>query len=256
MNRMIVSLAALLVSISAVAEEIGATLEWSKRVELGVTLSGVIETVAVKPGQRVKKGDLLVALDDSYFKARVAKAEAELGEAKQNQEEGVRELERATELYDRTVLSDHDLHMAQIGEARAKALWHKAQAELAEARIRLQQSRIQAPFAGVITGVFAQTGQAVVSGLAAQPLVEMADDSQLIARAEITPEQINNIGDQTDFSVDIAGNRFPAKLLQIGLQPLRGATSGAPLYDLQVSFDRPESLAARVGLPAVISTTQ
>jgi multidrug efflux pump subunit AcrA (membrane-fusion protein) len=37
-----------------------ATLEWARRVELGVPVSGVVQEVTVAPGQRVAAGTVLV----------------------------------------------------------------------------------------------------------------------------------------------------------------------------------------------------
>ena len=240
---------------AAVAETLRASLDWSQRVALGLSVSGVIARVAVQPGQRVEKGQLLVALDDQHLRARIARAEAELEEARQSREEGARELQRATELYDRTVLSDHDLQLAQIDEARARAAWHRAQADLAEARVLLQQSRIPAPFAGLVVAVTAQPGQAVISGLRAETLVELAQDSPLLARAAVGAEQAARLTQDSVVRVEIGGRQLDARLRHIGLEPLKVDEAG-PLYELQVLFDRPAAFSARAGLPALIHVSE
>jgi multidrug efflux system membrane fusion protein len=254
MKRILLVLATLLMHTAAPAEELNATLDWSQRVGLGLTVSGVVADVAVRPGQRVEKGQLLVTLDDSHLRARIVRAEAELEEARQNRDEGARELERATELYDRTVLSDHDLQLAQIGEARAKATWQKARADLAEARIQLRQSRIEAPFSGLVISVSAQSGQAVSNGLRAETLVELARDDRLVARAAIGAELAARLERDADVSVELAGQRLDARVDRVGLEPVETAADGAPLYELRVVFDRPEGVPARAGLPLVIHT--
>ncbi|PLX60816.1 efflux RND transporter periplasmic adaptor subunit [Sedimenticola selenatireducens] len=255
MKRILLVLVMLSFHSAAVAETLRASLDWSQRVTLGLSVSGVIARVAVQPGQRVEKGQLLVALDDQHLRARIARAEAELEEARQSREEGVRELQRATELYDRTVLSDHDLQLAQIGEARARAAWHRAQADLAEARVLLQQSRIPAPFAGLVVAVTAQRGQAVISGLRAEPLVELAQDSPLLARAAVSAEQAARLTQDSVVQVEIGGRQLDARLRHIGLEPLKVDQAG-PLYELQVLFDRPDAFSARAGLPALIHVSE
>ncbi|WP_275100237.1 efflux RND transporter periplasmic adaptor subunit [Sedimenticola hydrogenitrophicus] len=255
MKRILLVLATLLMH-TAAAEELSATLDWSQRVGLGLTVSGVIADVAVRPGQRVEKGQLLVALDDSHLRARIVRAEAELEEARQNRDEGARELERSTELYDRTVLSDHDLQLAQIGEARAKATWHKARADLAEARILLRQSRIEAPFSGLVISVTAQPGQAVINGLRAETLIELARDDRLVARAAIGAELAARLESGAGASVEVSGQRLEARIDRVGLEPVETAGNGAPLYELRVMFGRPEGLPARTGLPLVIHTLE
>ncbi|MCG8426101.1 MAG: HlyD family efflux transporter periplasmic adaptor subunit, partial [Chromatiales bacterium] len=153
---------------------------------------------------------------------------------------------------DRTVLSDHDLQVAQIGEARTKAVWRRAQAELAEARLALQQSRVTAPFTGVILGVDAYPGQALVNGLKVQTLVELADGKRLIAKARVTAEQIGHLNKESSVQVDIAGRQVTAKVEYLALEPSLGVSTDIPLYDLKVIFNRPDDMVVRVGLPVVI----
>lgn len=255
MKRILLMLVVLSIHAVAAAETVQATLDWSQRVGLGLTVSGVIARVAVQPGQRVEKDQLLVALDDRHLRARIARAEAELEEARQSREEGARELQRAQELYDRTVLSDHDLQLAQIGVARAGAAWHRAQAELAEARVLLQQSRIPAPFAGLVVAVSVQPGQAVVSGLRAESLVELAQDNPLLARAAISAEQAARLTNSPAVRVEIGDRQLDARVHQVGLEPLR-VVDGVPRYELQVLFERPEAFTARAGLPVRIHLSE
>lgn len=251
MKRIFFIVIAMLANGLVAAADFDGVLSWGKRVELGLAVSGVIETVAVQPGQRVNKDDLLLALDDRYLKARVAKAEAELTESKLANEEGQRELDRANELYDRTVLSDHDLQMAQIGASRTKAALHKAQAELAEARTLLQQSQIKAPFDGIIVDLSAQPGQAIASGLEVQTLVTLAQDSLMRVTTQVSVDQLNSLSLQQVAKVEVAGQSFDATVNYIGLEP-SDASSESPLYDLEVIFERPESVTLRVGVPAII----
>jgi RND family efflux transporter MFP subunit len=251
MKRILPMLVLLSIQAVAAAETVPATLDWSQRVGLGLSVSGVIASVAVQPGQRVEKDQLLAALDDRHLRARIARAEAELEEARQSREEGTRELQRARELYDRTVLSDHELQLAQIGEARAQAAWHRAQAELAEARVVLQQSRIQAPFTGLVVAVTAQPGQAVISGLRAEPLVDLAQDNPLLARAAVSAEQAARLTTDSAVRVEMGGRLLAARVGHVGLEPLT-VVDGAPRYELQVLFDRPQALSARAGLPLLI----
>lgn len=256
MKRILLLLVMLSIHGAAAAEELQATLDWSQRVGLGLTVSGVVARVPVSPGQRVEKGQLLVALDDAHLQARIARAEAELEEARQNRDEGARELERALELYDRTVLSDHELRLAEIGEARGKAAWHKARAELAEARVLLRQSRVLAPFAGRVIAVAAQPGQAVINGLRAETLVELARDDRLVARAAIGAELAARLEAGGGASVEVSGQRLEARVEQVGLEPVETAADGAPRYELRVVFERPEGMPARAGLPLVIHTLE
>jgi multidrug efflux system membrane fusion protein len=171
---------------SSLAASLDATLEWAERTELATPLSGVVAEVKAVAGAQVTKGQLLARLDDRGWRADLARAEAALDEAEAHKEEADRELERNQELYDRTVLSDHDLRMAEIEAARANAGWRLAQAELTHARLELERSRISAPFDGRILAVLKRPGEVVVNRLRADPMVVIAARDQLLASAPIS----------------------------------------------------------------------
>ena len=116
----------------APALELEAELGWERRLELSTPVSGPVASVRVAPGERVEAGDLLLELDQRLYQARLDQARAGLEQARQNREEGRRDLERAEELYDRTVLSDHDLTLARISAAEAEAAHEEASAALTE----------------------------------------------------------------------------------------------------------------------------
>jgi len=60
----------------AMATDVEALVQWSRRTELATPVSGVVASVAVNAGERAAKGQLLLALDDAPFRAAVQEAEA------------------------------------------------------------------------------------------------------------------------------------------------------------------------------------
>ena len=89
---------------SVYAQEFTARLQWSQRVELGSPVNGIVEKVTVNVGDKVKKGDALVQLDNAVFKGHVNEYRAQLVSNQEVLKEAERERDRALELYDRTVL--------------------------------------------------------------------------------------------------------------------------------------------------------
>jgi Multidrug resistance efflux pump len=65
------------------AGSLAATAWAADRVSLTTPVSGVVKEVYVQVGQRVRKGDKLLALDDTRLKARVMEAEAGVMRARQ-----------------------------------------------------------------------------------------------------------------------------------------------------------------------------
>jgi len=184
----------LLVMSSAVAEEYTVNLEPGRQLILGTLVSGVVQEVSVLPGQKVRQGELLLVLDQREFQAQLRRAQAMVAQANNLFDEALREENRARELYDRTLLSDHEMQKAQIGRLEAEAGKHDAAAGLVQAKLNLERSRIMAPVDGWIQEVLAWKGQPLQNALGIQPLLVLAATDSLKFSLEL-PEmpEINSV---------------------------------------------------------------
>lgn len=143
----------------------------AEQVELTTRVSGVVEEVLVKPGQRVKKGAVLLRLDKTVLKARLDEATAEQARADADEEDAKRELERAEELFNRTVSSTSELEAATLRHARAKAALSGANARRVIAQKNLSDAELKAPFSGVVSSVPGGPGTVVTADCQPKPLV-------------------------------------------------------------------------------------
>ena len=95
-------------------------------IELNARVSGVVDTIAVKPGQLVQKGDLLIQLDTVPYRARLDRAMAIEKSLQPVVLTAQMELERAEELYDRDSLSQVALKNAENALAKAEGNYQAA----------------------------------------------------------------------------------------------------------------------------------
>ena len=244
MNRSLTLAAATLLTatlaLPAAAFEVDGELQWSKRLTLSTPVTGVVTEAPVAPGQRVAKGTLLVRLDPRPFAARdaraaagVASAEAALGEAR-------REMERAEELYDRTVLSDHELQKARIGLAAAEAAFESARAERTLAAVALERSRLTAPFDAWVLERPAEVGETVVSRLEARPLVVLAEAGRMVARVAVGADRAAKLAPGMAAAVTVNGDRYEGRVRTVALE----APEGSSLYPVEVEFASDQPLRA------------
>ena len=147
------------------------TLWAAERVELTTRVSGVVETVLVKPGQRVKKGAVLLRLDKTVLQAQLDEATAEQALAQADEEDAKRELERAKELFDRTVSSTSELEASTLRHARAKAALSRANARRVIAKKNLSDAELKAPFEGVVNSIPGGPGTVVTADCQPKALV-------------------------------------------------------------------------------------
>lgn len=147
---------------------------WAADVELTTRVSGVVEEVLVKPGQRVKKGSVLLRLERTVLQARLDEAAAELLLAQAGEADAKRELERAQELFNRTVSSSSELEAATLRHARAHAARAVAEARRAIAQKNLKDAELRAPFDGEVKAVPGAPGTVVAADCQPRPLVVIA----------------------------------------------------------------------------------
>jgi len=115
---------------------------------------GLIESVLVKAGDRVKRGQILLRVDTATQSARMQQTEVELDSAE-------REYRRAKALAD--VIPKAELDAAQTR-------WQAAKAAVGSQRVSVARSVVTAPFSGVAVRVDAEAGEVAGPGV---PLVRV-----------------------------------------------------------------------------------
>jgi RND family efflux transporter MFP subunit len=135
-------------------------------------------------GDMVEQGQLLVKLDDARFLAELKSTEAELQSANAGVLQAESNWARAEELMPKGYISalDYDKTKAAVETARAGVA--RAEAELVSAQLRVERTRIVAPFAGRIS----KPGHALgdqVGPLSLTPLFELAQLDPIYVTASV-----------------------------------------------------------------------
>lgn len=220
----------------ALAVDFDATLDWSQRVALSVPVSGIVTQVAVQPGQTVRKNELLLNLNPGRFEAGVMEARADIDRLTREEDEARKELERAQELYARTVSSTTELDAAKLRHARAVSLLAAAQARVEKARAQLDESVIRAPFDAVVLDRQVEPGMAT-GQCQPMPLLTVARADEILARAEVSAQLVSNIPLGQAATVLADGRSHPGFV-----RAIRAASAGR--YLLEVTIARPSNLLA------------
>lgn len=140
----------LVISVSAAAEAAAA-----KRAALRAQVQGRVTRIHVGENHRVGGGRLLIEIDPTEYELAVAKAEAALARAQAE----YRELTLFDdEIQDSVVRAERDR------VARAKSGLDEGRVSLQEAQLRLQRTRVSAPFAGRVANIEIVEGQWVGEG--------------------------------------------------------------------------------------------
>ena len=143
----------------------------AEKIELTTRVSGVVDQILVKVGQRVSKGTVLLRLEKTILQARLDEATAEHARAQADEGDAKREAGRAQELFNRTVSSTTELDAALLRHTRAQATLSAANARKVIAHKNLNDSELKAPFDGVVSAVPGAPGTVVAADCQPKTLI-------------------------------------------------------------------------------------
>jgi len=212
----------------------GAYLAVEELIPISAPAGGLVRKVAVKAGDQVVAGQLVVALDDAELKA-----ELELARARQRDAQRTLDRVRALRQGQASTQAEEDRALGQVEIASAEA-------ELAARK--LDRARVLAPIAGTILEVGVKPGEVVQPG--GKPLLELADLSTLMAEAAVNELDVAQLspGQAAELLVDaVPGKAFRGRVREIARQADR--SRGTVLVKVSVMAPDPSlrpGMSARV----------
>ena len=192
---------------------------------LAFEIPGKINVVKVDIGDAVKKGQILAELDNR-------EATAQLKQAKAKYDLALQILNRYKDLRSEGHISIQDLDNANSEELIAKSQYEFY-------KVKLEQTKLIAPFDGVIQNRYLDTGSVINGGI---PIVEILGSKNVEAHISIPLKFIDklNIGNSYDFKI---GNKRPKGVLA-RLAPMTpgGSDNRLAIFNFDTFFD-PGSIA-------------
>jgi len=136
-------------------------------VEIRARVSGYLESVNFDDGQLVKKGDLLFVIEPRPFEIALDSAKANLDQAKAQLDLAKVQLERTAELRKKDFASAQafDERAAEVKDATAAV--ERGRAEVDQAQLNLDYTRVLAPVSGRVGRHEVSVGNLIVGGVSA-----------------------------------------------------------------------------------------
>lgn len=212
-------------------------LEFVQKVGMRAVENGVVEAVPVSVGQHVRKGELLLRMDQREAKAKLLEAKAQVARARISTEKAQRELDRTQELFDRGLIAQEELKDAELELAAATAEEQSAKAFEAAAEVALEHTELKAPFDGIIVARNVWEGEVVYKTLQQEPLLVVAPDGFMLARALVTANVLRSVQPGQQAAVNILGEMREARVYSMGVEAVRVDLQGA-VYALDLIFER------------------
>ena len=172
-----------------------------QRADLRAEVSAIVLAVYKENGDPVRKGDLLVRLDDTAFRDSLASVEAANRAAEQAFEQSERQFQRMKTLRGSGMASAQQLEDAEIRRNNAKSDLEAAKTRVVLARQQLQRTEVRAPFGGVVSDRKASAGDTAQVG---KELVKVIDPASMRLEGLVSADHIGEVkaGQVVNFRVN------------------------------------------------------
>ena len=236
-------------------------IEPKTQVKISADVPGKIVHLAIEEGDKVRKGQLMLQLDDTQYRATWNQARASLASARARMADAKASLKvaednyvRQRSLFEQRLLSQAEWDRATAAVETARSTAATAQEEVARSEAALSASadnlnkcRFVAPFDGVVSALDVEQGEIVVIGTMNNPgtqIMVVSDLSRMLVRADVDEADIVDIqlGQKAKITVDaLPDTSYAGTVTEIGNTAKRtptGGSEGQTNFEVQVVFDQ------------------
>ncbi|MDP0929882.1 efflux RND transporter periplasmic adaptor subunit [Paracoccus onubensis] len=150
------------------------TIHPAREAAIAAQVDGLAETVAVRPGDHVEAGQLLVEVGTTDLRLQLEQQRSAIRSSRVQLRAAETTLKRTTLLFDkgRAAQATLDSAQAEVDQLAAEIATGQSQVALAEAN--LQRARVTAPFSGIISTRSIEPGQIVSPGTTMLSIVDLS----------------------------------------------------------------------------------
>jgi len=245
---------------STIANTRAGTVEACLRTRLSPILGGRIEILAVKEGDKVRKGQLLMKLwnDDQQAQSALALAQVEtarrhVGEACTLAANAEREAQRQTALFAQHFVSGSREETARTEAQARRAACEAARADVKQTEARVKVTRVEqgrtvlyAPFDGTVAKIVGEVGEYSTPsppGVPTPPAIDLIDESCLYIKAPMDEVDAPKIqaGQPVRIRLDaLPKQSFPGRVKRVAPY-VSAVEKQSRTVDIEATLDRPEA---------------
>jgi RND family efflux transporter MFP subunit len=186
-----------------------------RRADLRAEISSMVLQVLKENGDPVKKGEVLLRLDETSIKDALRSAEEAERASLQTLEQAERQLQRLKTLRASGMTSTQSLEDAEIRRNNAQSDLVASRARVVQARQQLQHTVVRAPFAGIVSERKASKGDTAALG---KELLKVIDPDSMRFEGRVSSDKVGQVqvGQAVSFRVNgYAGQNFSGVVKRI-----------------------------------------
>ena len=196
-----------LVSLRTVIQKVNAsgTIQPETEVKISAESTAFIDSITVKEGDRVYKGQHLISLDRKRILSNYNSASSSVRSAQARLKQELASKKRVESMYEQNLASDQELEAVQASYEIANSQLEQAKANLDSRKDELDKARIMSPQDGIVTRIYKEVGEMAVGGMfQADNLMIIADLSRMEVIIDVNENDVVSvsIGDTTEIEID------------------------------------------------------
>lgn len=168
------------------------SIQGRQTVEIRPQVSGTITDILISEGDTVKRGQVLLIIDQVPYKAALETALANVKSAEAKLQTAKLNADSKEKLYKENIISDFERQTTHNLLLEAEAALAQAKAQETNARNDLSYTEVKSPVNGV-AGMIPYRIGALVSSNISEPLVTVSDDSEVYAYFSMTESKIQDM---------------------------------------------------------------
>lgn len=229
-----------------------------RKVDVSADIPGRVVELAVREGEWVQEGALLLRIDASRQESALLRARAGLAQVEASAEQVRGNLAQARSVLERSEQLAGDrgwVTPAELQQLRSQVLGLQAQmraaeyavqqsrASLADAEDALRKTTVRAPMSGLVTRLNVEVGETAVLGSGNSPgavLLTIADPSEMEARIRVDETDVPSIqvGDQALVRIDAFPRQvFPGRVVRVSNSASRGGGAQSAHFQVIIALD-------------------
>ncbi|MRW89964.1 efflux RND transporter periplasmic adaptor subunit [Duganella sp. FT80W] len=234
-------------------------LQFHRFADVNVQVAGQIKNVLFAIGDTVQEGKLVMEISPAIRanqletnRAQMARLRAELADQQAQTDYAESQFKRQTLLKAQNATREDAFESSRMGASTARARIDAINAQIQQLEVTLKSdeesshnTQLVAPLSGTVVALNARAGQTVSVGQAGQPLMRIADLSQMTVQARVAEVDVTRLrrGMTANFQTPgYPGRTWSGKLRQVLLVPAEGSgEQGKPtFYNVLFEVDNPE----------------
>ena len=166
------------------------SVEPQRRADLRAEVPAVVLAVLKENGDPVKRGDLLVRLDQTSIRDSLNSAEASARAASQAYDQSQRQYERMSKLRQTGVVSMQQLEDVEIARNSAQSEREASRSRVVTARQQLERTEVRAPFDGIVSDRKVSAGDTTQIG---KELLKVIDPTSLRFEGFVSADSVGEV---------------------------------------------------------------